>query len=326
MSGALTKTEITTTIQKVCADMTASQLGWTFSLSLPPIVPGEVVTKTDEVENLYGVVARSCTSTDSSSPLPLYTTFFLAYSTWDGRVLFRDFSTQEELHDATNGPQNDTSITFTWYHLLAKVAVGLRCKRLVWAQYGQAPSFERVRLETLPSWLTLHWDLQEMRQFTRTTSIQVKNDNNTLRERFTSALLEQQQLTSASRFSLRLAAASDMDHITRLVRGLAEFEKELESLTVKPEEMALDGFDGDIPLFYCVLMDYAEDDLIHTCGMAFCYIGHRYETGRFLYLEDLFLEESYRGKGGGSLIMGALALAAQNLDCTKMVWQALDCK
>ena len=58
--------------------------------------------------------------------------------------------------------------------------------------------------------------------------------------------------------------------------------------------------------------------------MAFLYFGYDVDTGRFLYLEDLFVEENMRGKGCGSLVMAALALIAKGAGCIGFVWQALD--
>ena len=43
-----------------------------------------------------------------------------------------------------------------------------------------------------------------------------------------------------------------------------------------------------------------------------------------MYLEDLFLEESFRKSGGGSLVMKSLATFGQALECQQLYWQALD--
>jgi hypothetical protein len=42
------------------------------------------------------------------------------------------------------------------------------------------------------------------------------------------------------------------------------------------------------------------------------------EQVSFVYLEDL-IEEKYRGKGGGSLVMRLLAMLGQTLNCEKPV-------
>ena len=70
--------------------------------------------------------------------------------------------------------------------------------------------------------------------------------------------------------------------------------------------------------------------------MAFCWIGSRQDVPHttsmaqpqqeslFLYLEDLFIEEAYRGSGAGTYVMSTLGEMALSLRCKKMVWQALD--
>jgi GNAT superfamily N-acetyltransferase len=58
--------------------------------------------------------------------------------------------------------------------------------------------------------------------------------------------------------------------------------------------------------------------------MAFCYLGRKLDSGSFLYLEDLFIEKNYRGNGAGTFIMKSLAALALCLDCSRLVWQALD--
>jgi len=163
----------------------------------------------------------------------------------------------------------------------------------------------------------------------------------------------QQQQHSTS-FRLRLAAADDLEAMGRLVQGLADFEKEPDAVHVTLDHYRVDGFhdtsrtdddnddddngDGDDdarttanPLFYCLLLDTTLDDdeddgdaSYYTCGMAFCYLGCTLEAGRFWYLEDLFIEEPYRGKGAGTFIMHTLASIGLSLDCARLVWQALD--
>ena len=162
---------------------------------------------------------------------------------------------------------------------------------------------------------------------------------------------QQPQQQHPTSFRLRLATADDLEAMGRLVQGLADFEKEPDAVHVTLDHYRVDGFhdtistenddddndDGDDdarttanPLFYCLLLDTTLDDdddgdtSDYTCGMAFCYLGCTLKAGRFWYLEDLFIEESYRGKGAGTFIMQTLASIGLSLDCARLVWQALD--
>jgi GNAT superfamily N-acetyltransferase len=121
--------------------------------------------------------------------------------------------------------------------------------------------------------------------------------------------------------------SEDAKNIARLVQGLAIYEKEPDAVNCTLDDYILDG-GGKEPLFYCLLLDYYEKDSAdasrHTCGMAFMYFGYVLSQGRFLYLEDLFLEEAYRKQGGGTLILQTLAEIGLHLDCSQFYWTALD--
>jgi GNAT superfamily N-acetyltransferase len=149
---------------------------------------------------------------------------------------------------------------------------------------------------------------------------------------------------------LRLANCDDAETIRRLVQGLADFEKEPEAVHVTADHYRMDGYQSERPLFYCVLFEVLVDSPADTendptnelhnwyaFGMAFCWIGCKVsndatmhhlvspvEEEMFLYLEDLFIEEIYRGDGAGTYMMTALAEISLSLNCTRMVWQALD--
>lgn len=130
------------------------------------------------------------------------------------------------------------------------------------------------------------------------------------------------------KFNLRLAARDnqkDAYTIARLVNGLALYEKEPDAVNCTAADYMLDG-GGSQPLYYCILLDYFDEEKqeTKTCGMAFIYFAYTLRDGPFLYLEDLFLEKDYRKKGGGSLALKCLAEIALTLNCETFVWTALD--
>lgn len=129
-------------------------------------------------------------------------------------------------------------------------------------------------------------------------------------------------LPSLSKLELKRATADDLTDIRSLVQGLADHVKESDSITTTPGQLLLDGFETSDPLYYCLLLN--DVDSKRACGVAIIFFGYDIGSGRFLYLEDLFIEESYRGKGGGKSVMWALASISQKLDCGSFVWQALD--
>lgn len=123
--------------------------------------------------------------------------------------------------------------------------------------------------------------------------------------------MEPQVLTNGYR--LRAATREDAPHIIRLIKALAEYEKEadkvhhlsrsrryhasshaLEAL-LTAEQLAADGF-GDHPLFFCIL---AESDETPRKVVGFSLYFYVYSTwaGRAMHLEDLFIDLPYRKKG-----------------------------
>lgn len=127
-------------------------------------------------------------------------------------------------------------------------------------------------------------------------------------------------------FRLRLAEVKDLGTIVSLVKGLAEYVNEPDAIVATAEDYQKDGFDLDNPLWYCLLIDTVAENGSSsvTCGYAFIFIGYRLGGGRFVYLEDLFLQVEHRSGGGGSLTMKTLAALCLSLQCTNLFWQALD--
>jgi GNAT superfamily N-acetyltransferase len=171
----------------------------------------------------------------------------------------------------------------------------------------------------LKGWLTLHWDSDSMRKFAGEPP--VLDESSTIEQKMESCL----NLQENTDFRLRVTKPEDVDTIGRLVQGLADFEKEPDAVNVSLDQYRVDGF-GARPLYYCFLMEDVSDKRAepNACGLAFCFIGSKLGAGPFVYLEDLFIEEKYRGKGCGSLVMRSLAMLGLTLNCEKIVWQALD--
>jgi GNAT superfamily N-acetyltransferase len=272
---------------------------------------------------LFGIIA-SPTVGSSNGGADILTTFYLAYSTWDGRVLYLDRAGFSNL-----GSWSDMGgLPLLLRRSLADIAVRLYCARFTW-QHDQSESFPQYpgssQSETLHGWLTLHWGAEAIRDFlSGQHGLELKRcdgaiDNDMLRETIDNCLKGQLH----SNLGLKLATVEDVNEIGRLVQGLADFENEPDAVHVTVDLYRRDGFE-DRPRFYCILLHHTDDNkTVYTCGMAFCYIGCTLSGGHFLYLEDLFIEEAYRGNGAGTMVMKALASIGYTLGCCRLVWQAL---
>jgi len=119
---------------------------------------------------------------------------------------------------------------------------------------------------------------------------------------------------------LRAATRDDVADIRRLIRALADYEKEPDAAVVTEADLLRDGF-GEKPLFKVVMAEW-EGAVV---GFAFYFYNYSTWQGRpGLYLEDLFVQPSHRGKGIGKALLVHLARIAVRENCGRFVWQVLD--
>ena len=118
---------------------------------------------------------------------------------------------------------------------------------------------------------------------------------------------------------IRWATENDIPDMMSLIRELALFEKAPNEVVNTEARMLQEGF-GDNPLFKAYV---AEQNGV-IVGLSIFY--YRYSTwkGKCLYLEDLIITESERGKGIGTLLFEKTLAYAKDDGCTKMNWQVLD--
>ena len=120
--------------------------------------------------------------------------------------------------------------------------------------------------------------------------------------------------------SIRLGTHDDVPVIARLIRGLARYER-LEHEVVMTEQQLEKTLFGPRPYAETLI---AEDD---GEAVGFALFFHNYST--FLarpgiYLEDLFVDESQRGKGVGRALLQRLAAIAVERECGRLEWAVLD--
>jgi len=119
---------------------------------------------------------------------------------------------------------------------------------------------------------------------------------------------------------IRPANADDVPAIASLIRALSRFEKLESEVTMTEADLHATLF-GPRPYAETVL---AEED---GSAVGFALFFHNYSTflGRpGLYLEDLYVLESHRGKGIGKELLAHLAKIAVERHCGRMEWAVLD--
>jgi GNAT superfamily N-acetyltransferase len=118
---------------------------------------------------------------------------------------------------------------------------------------------------------------------------------------------------------VRKGTKDDMAAVYALVCELALFEKAPEQVITSVEQMQRDGF-GEHPVFYS-LVAVLEGKIV---GAAVYFLKYSTWKGKGVYLDDIVVTESCRGKGIGSALFDALLVETRRLEANQLHWQVLD--
>ena len=117
----------------------------------------------------------------------------------------------------------------------------------------------------------------------------------------------------------RTAVREDTPLILSFIRALAEYERMSDQVTATAELLEQQLFDRHAAEVLFVLEDGRE------VGFALFFSNFSTFLGRSgLYLEDLYIQPEYRGKGYGKALLRQLASVACERGCGRMEWACLD--
>ncbi|MBL7113500.1 MAG: GNAT family N-acetyltransferase [Bacteroidales bacterium] len=121
-------------------------------------------------------------------------------------------------------------------------------------------------------------------------------------------------------FTIRHAEEKDVPLILEFIRQLAIYEKLLNEVVATEEDFrrclfgkkryaeTVIGYEGDVPVGYALFFNSFST-----------FLG---KPG--IYLEDLFVNPEYRGKGYGKALLTYLARLAVERNCGRLEWAVLD--
>ena len=122
-----------------------------------------------------------------------------------------------------------------------------------------------------------------------------------------------------SSVTIRKAQQRDCPRMMELVEELAQYERAPQEVTVETGHFMESGF-GAHPVWWAFVAE--EEGLI--AGFALYYIRYSTWKGQKMYLEDILVTESARGKGIGTMLMDQLIAEAKEKKFKGITWQVLN--
>lgn len=118
---------------------------------------------------------------------------------------------------------------------------------------------------------------------------------------------------------IRPARREDCPRLLELVRELAVFERAPDAVTISPARFEEAGF-GPCPVWRAVVADEGGS----VVGFALWYVRFSTWTGCRLYLEDIVVTGSRRGRGIGRKLFEAVLTEARDTGHAGVTWQMLE--
>lgn len=120
-------------------------------------------------------------------------------------------------------------------------------------------------------------------------------------------------------YTVRKGRREDLPAVLDLIKELALYERAPHEVTNTLEQMEKDGF-GEEPIFGFFVAENERG----IVGLSLYYWRYSTWKGKRLYLEDIIVTESERGKGIGKLLFDRTMQRALDANCSGMMWQVLD--
>ncbi len=118
---------------------------------------------------------------------------------------------------------------------------------------------------------------------------------------------------------IRKGKKEDLPQVLGLIKELALYEKASQEVTNTLDDMLIDGF-GPNPI-YGLFVAELKGKII---GIAIYYTKYSTWKGKCIFLEDIIITETHRGKGIGKLLFEEIIQVSKECGASRMEWQVLE--
>lgn len=118
---------------------------------------------------------------------------------------------------------------------------------------------------------------------------------------------------------IRKGKKEDLPAVLELIKELAVYERAGNEVENNLEEMLSDGF-GEHPVYYFFVAEEKEKII----GIALYYFKYSTWKGKCIFLEDIIVTESQRGKGVGAKLFEEVMKVAKEMKVRRLEWQVLE--
>jgi GNAT superfamily N-acetyltransferase len=132
--------------------------------------------------------------------------------------------------------------------------------------------------------------------------------------------MPEQMPADAAGLTLRFAEEADVGIILEMIRRLADYERLAREVTADVETLRRSLFHGR-RVAEVVLAEYQAEPV------GFALFFHNFSTFLGLpgiYIEDLYIEPSWRGRGVGRTLLSHIARLAKERGCGRLEWAVLE--
>ncbi|MBB3188434.1 GNAT family N-acetyltransferase [Microbacter margulisiae] len=118
------------------------------------------------------------------------------------------------------------------------------------------------------------------------------------------------------KITIRKATQDDYPAILEMIKALAVFEKAGDKVSNTVEQMI-----EEQAFFRCLI---AENDQHQPVAIALYFFAYYTWVGKSLYLDDLYVKETYRKQGIATQLLRAVFDVAREENCHRVRWQVLN--